>query len=179
MDEYAYPVEISPEEAKGDLATLSRLAEELKAAQSEVARIEATLKSAQKRVQDLEEVAIPELMEGLGIASFRTSSGFAIEIAENVHVSITKENQPAAFRWLDEHGHGGMIKRSVLVAFNRDQESAAMALQEELATKFPGVRQDANIHPSTLKAWAKRRLEEGEELPESISVHVIKSAKIA
>ncbi len=179
MDDFSYPVDVSPDEAKGDLARLSKLADDLKAAQAEVARIESTLKAAQKRVQDLEEIQIPELMEGLGIESFRTSSGFEIEIAKNVHVSITNENKPAAFRWLDEHGHGGMIKRSVVVAFNRDQEDDAKALQDDLAKKFPGVRQDLNVHPSTLKAWATRRLEEGEELPESITVHVVKAAKVA
>ncbi len=161
-----------------DLARLSELADNLAFAKKEAARIEAELEAAQRRVRDIEEGSIPELMDILGMERFRTSSGFEIEVVRQVHASIANERKPVAFRWLEEHGHGGMIKRSVVVSFDRDQEEAARRLQEELRRTYPGVKEERNVHPSTLRSWVSHRLEDGEEVPEAISVHVVKVAKI-
>lgn len=162
-----------------DLNQLAELGEELHRRERAVLEAEANLKKAQKALQDIAEIQIPEAMEDLGLAHFRTTSGFEIELEKHYHASITKENQTEAHRWLDEHGHGGMIKRNVLVAFNRDQETAARKLLADLrAAGYPGVKEEASVHSSTLRAWVKNRTEAGEEVPPSITTHIVTVATV-
>lgn len=174
-------LDMSDMEAANDsgLRRLTDLAVRLAAAEAEVNIFERQLKEAQRRVQDLAEGQIPELMDDLGLKDFTTTDGFHLVVKEHVHASITEENKARAFKWFDEHGCGGMVKRSVEVAFNRDQEAEAERLREELEGRFPGTRQNMNVHPSTLRAWVKSRLEEGEEVPDSISVHTVCKAEIS
>ena len=171
-------LDCSDMEQGSDMQRLSGLAEQLAEKEQKVEKLTLELKAAQKDVQDLAEGTIPELMEDLGFTSFTTASGFEISVEKHVHASITEENKSRAYRWFDENGCGGMIKRSVIVAFNRDQADSAKALAADLREKFPAVKEDLSVHHSTLKAWVKRRREEGEAVPDSISVHEVNIAKV-
>jgi len=161
------------------LERLSRLADDLAAKKRVVLQIEADLKRAQKDVQDLEEGTIPAVMDELGMKMFTTTSGFQISIEESNHPSILVENRDKTFRWFEAHGHGGMIKRAVTVAFNREQSAMAKDLQAELMGRgYPGVKSDESVHPSTLRSWVNHRLEAGEEIPETINIQTVRVAKI-
>ena len=162
----------------GDLATLSKLAQELRAAQRAAESQELELKRAYARVTYLSTETIPELMAELGMKKFETTSGLKIELVKKVHASITQTNLTAAHSWLEENGHGGMIKREIVVAFNREQEEEAKELQDQLRGEYPGVKSKEAVHNSTLKAWVKNRLKAGEHVPDSISHHEIDVATI-
>lgn len=162
----------------GDLAKLAELAEELAEIDLEAQALELKLKNARSRADSLRDVQIPELMEELGMEKFTTTNGFEIDIKESIRASISKENEPLAFAWLDQNGHGGMIKRKVEVRFDKNQEDAAKELAKELRSDYSGVSIDGSVHNSTLRSWVRKRLEKGEEIPETISHIVQKSAKI-
>lgn len=163
----------------GELAELAGLADELQRAQKVADDLELELKRAVTKVAYLAEDRIPELMSRLGLTDFKTRSGLKIETAEKVFANISEQNREAAFAWMDQNGHGGMIKREIGVAFNRDQQDAARALQEKLRDDgYPGVREKCAIHPSTLRAWARKRLKAGEEIPDSVSIERKLVAKV-
>jgi hypothetical protein len=162
-----------------DMNRLSQLADELARRKARVLLVEAELREAQKSVKDIEEGTLPAVMDELGVASFQTISGFQIEIEEAIHPSVLVDNRQRFFHWLEEHGHGGLIKRAVTIAFNKEQGEAARALQDELMGRgYPGVKSDESVHPSTLKSWVTHRLEDGEEIPDTIALNPIRIAKI-
>lgn len=178
MEDIDYGQDTKPT-SSDDLARLSQLGNDLRDAEAEIERREAALKQAQNQFRYISETAIPELMKSLGLVRFETTSGAKIELGEVVSATITQANKPKAFEWLEKNGHGGMIKRMIVVLFNREQEDAANDLQNDLRPKYPGVTQEKNVHSSTLKAWVTRRLAAGEAIPPSISVEVISRAKLA
>ena len=161
------------------LAELRRLADELEAAQEEVVRLEVLLKNAQEKATELSEITIPEKMAAVGLTELATPSGFRLAIEEAVFAHITKAREDEAYRWLDVNGHGGMIRRELTVAFNREQGDAATALHAELRGKFAGVTQKWAVNAQTLKAWARHMLEDGENVPlETFGIHTKRVAKI-
>ena len=154
-----------PPPSEDGLAKLSQLAVELNAAELEAARIGDELKKANERIKDLAERDIPELMDSLGMAEFRTTAGFKIKVTKTIRASIPEAQKDAAMAWLDDNGHGGLIKRSIVVAFDRGDIEKAKKLQEQLEKKFENVRSDTKVEPSTLRAFIGEQLEKGENIP--------------
>ena len=148
-------------------AKLNEMVRNLVKAEQDVATAEETLKEAQARKRQIEEFDIPEFLEELGIASFKTTDGVEIEVEEKLRASIGNR-KAEAYNWLLENGHGAIIKRTVQVAFNTDQSKEAQDLLAELAERegFAGVRQELKVEPATLTAWAKEQLEQGVDVPE-------------
>lgn len=162
-----------------DLARLSRLAVELRAAEEELAAREARLDATKREVERLSQREIPELMDKLGIEEFTLRGGGKVSVKEKASVSLPKGEKFKAFSWFEANGEGGMIRRHVVVAFNQKQDEAAKALVEKLADEYPGVRQEREINPSTLRAWVLARLRDGLEIPDGISVHSWSVASIS
>lgn len=158
---------------------LSKLVIQYNDAVRQAEQAELDLKRARSKLAYLEEEKIPEALEALGTDLYRDPvSGLTIKIEPKIFASISQANQAAAYKWLDDNGHGGMIKRNIVVAFNRDQEKEAKELQGELRKEYPGVKEDCSVHNSTLRAWVKKQLKKGTELPDSISVERRPTAKI-
>ena len=151
--------------ASADLAGLSRLAEELANAEAQAASVTERLEAIKMRITDLSERQIPELMDSLGVAHFRTTSGFEISVRKTIRASIPVSRREEAMEWLDAHGHGGIVKRNITVGFNRDQEQDAATLESELGERFENVKTDRKVEPSTLRAFIAGQLEAGAEVP--------------
>ena len=151
--------------SSSDLAALATFADELSDAELEAARLGQELKKAKAHVADLAERTIPELMDTLGVKQFTTTSGLKIEVRRTIRASIPAGNKVRALNWLDEHGHSGLIKRNILVAFDRDQMEEAHTLQRELGVKFENVKEEQKVEPSTLRAFIGEQLKAGEEIP--------------
>lgn len=64
--------------------------------------------------------------------------GYRVTPSSSVRISIIKDKKEEGFEWIRDHGHGDIIKT------------------------------DPTIHPSTLEAWGRTMIEEGEDLPEEI-----------
>lgn len=148
-------------------ARLNEMVRALVNAKQEVLVAEEALKEAQARKRQIEEFDLPEFLEQLGVASFKTTDGVEIEVEEKLRASIGNR-KVEAYKWLLEHGHGAIIKRTVQVAFNTDQGKEAQDLLEELTERggLAGVRQELKVEPATLIAWAKEQLEQGVDIPE-------------
>ena len=77
---------------------------------------------------------------------------------------IKKDNEEKAYAWLRKHGEGDIIKNTVTVRFGIEKDNEAKALVDELTEKQWEPERKEDIHPGTLKAWVKNRIEEGKEL---------------
>jgi len=163
-DPYAQYREIErPAEAAH--AQLDALVMQMQEAESDVAQAEMVLKQAQERHRDICERQIPELMDEMGLLEFKNRDGLHVKIERKIRASIPAALRPAAYAWLEDNGFGGMLKRTVSVAFNRDEADAARELVGQLDGKFAGVKEDCKVEPSTLSAFVREQLEQGSELP--------------
>jgi hypothetical protein len=139
----------------------------LKAAETAVVMAETDLRKVQETLRQVQEHDLPEYMASLGLETFTTTDGLAVRVDEKIHASIG-DRKVVAYKWLIDNGHGGLIKRTVEVAFNVDQAEQAEALVCELVGQYAGVRQNMKVEAATLTAFVKEQLEKGEDIPHDI-----------
>lgn len=160
--------------------SLSHLIDALHEAEIEVLKAQEELKKCQDTARNLAEQEIPELMARMGVSSFVTSNGLSVSIKDDVRTAIAVANRPDAFKWLDDNGHGGLLKREIAVAFARTEADRASELKDTLEEEYAGnVREDIWIEPQTLKAFVKKQLEAGVKIPVDLfGIQKTKTAKI-
>jgi len=159
---------------------LNDLLKQLMRADEEVAEAQAALKKAQEKQRQLDEFDIPAYMDSLGLSQFKNTAGVEIEVESKIRASIGNR-KIEAFKWLLDNKHGGMIKRSVVVAFNVKQGKDAEKLLNELRKRKVGVavKQELKVEPATLTSFVRRELEAGREIPREVfGVYEQRSTKI-
>lgn len=170
MKDYFATYEADAEQAPQStdaLARLTKLGQKLLAQQHAVACIEEDLAAANVVLRDIAEVQLPSLMAELGLSSFTLTSGQVINIKDVFAAQISEDRRENAHKWLEDNGLGGIIKRRVVVAFNREQEKQAQHLVRNLSKyKTPmDYTVERKVDPNTLKKTVKE-LMEGGNLPD-------------
>lgn len=165
-------------------ARLNRAAEDMFEAARRVAEKEDELKKAKQAFNDLADRRVPELMTEAGYdqgGKHKVREGLEVQLVDRIRASIPVARRPEAYRWLDDHGHGGMIKRSFEIKFSKDQEKLARKFAADLKRRkiqLPCERKD-KVEPQTLLSFVKESLREGMDLPlDLFGVHQLPSTKI-
>lgn len=128
-------------------------------------RIEEFAKSLKEDYRNLTETILPELMDELGIHHLSLSEDHEIGISEKVTASIPKPKMDEACNYLESHGSGSIIKREVGTKFGiKESDLAQKAID---AWKEIGIDAEVtrSVHHSTLAAWVREQLEQGEQIP--------------
>lgn len=151
----------------GDLATLTNLATQQRAAEMAVEAAEAVLSKAQAVLKDISERTIPTLMKSLGLKEFKTAGGFTITIKEQLRVSVPKHRAQEAVEWVEANGGADLVKRAFHISFGRDEESWAAKFERDLKQrkKPVNVSRSNKVEPSTLKAFLEGKLKAGVDVP--------------
>ena len=148
--------------------TLSDKVIELKRIEDEIQNAEESISKLKEQAKTLSQFEIPKMMEEMHITKLKLKDGEAVEIKKIYGASIPQENQEAAFTWLRENGLGDIIKNDITVTFGRGEDNKA----SEYATLAQGQGfepvQKIGVHPQTLKAVVRERLESGQEMPSDI-----------
>lgn len=163
------------------LAQISGLALEQKQAEAEVAQLEEQLKAAQNKLKDIAERRLPEMMDAAEVTTCETRDGIVVKVREKIRGSIPKGRERPAFDWLEERGHDSLIKRRVIIEFNRDDAAWARKFEADMRKrKRPlNAKIEETIHPSTLSSFITERLQEGDDVPlETFGVFRQRSAVI-
>lgn len=171
-----FPDGVDPDKYDSDLPTptnpqfalLDQLVTEIEQCETTLAQLEMETSETSAKHRDLTERQLPDLLDEMGLEEVKTLAGLEVKVNTDILASITKENEPAAFQWLNDNGHGNLMKRAVTVAFNKGQEDQANELMRTLSGKFAAVSVATKVHPSTLKSFVRERLGEGKEVPEDI-----------
>lgn len=166
-----------PTQTPEQIARLFALAKELQVLEREEEDAALEYKRAAEKARFMREEEIPELMRDMGLDSFDLPGKRKLTLGTRVKASISQGDLEAAHAWLEAHGEAGMIKTEMTVGFNPEDQERARRMVSALARKFPTKFKSA-IHPQTLSAWVRRRLEEGEEVPASIKYDDRDVAKI-
>jgi hypothetical protein len=151
--------------SKAQLKELGALAMQLVATDEEIEQIEAQLKGLKDIGRKLREESIPELMREVGMKSFKMEDGTSIDTKEEVFASIPEAHREAAFKWLEEHDLGSVVRTEVKAQFGMGELEKAEALTMELLQQELNVTLARNVHPQTLKALIKEQLAAGKDVP--------------
>jgi len=145
------------------LVKLAELAAQQMVAEAKVEDVEVELQKAKSALRDIAVKQIPELMDEVGIEEFTTTTGLHITVIEAIRASITKEKRAKAMEWLKEHGYGKLIKHNFTLAPQSPDQAEAM--REKLDAFELEYKDSPTVHPSTLSAWVRGKLEDGEDIP--------------
>ncbi len=148
-----------------NLGEVGSLARALVDAEDEVEAAEARLKVLKERERKIREEDLPAALEEVGLQKVRLATGEEVSVKLEVYCAVPVAMKPRMFQWLEDHGHGGLIKTELGLRFGRDDdekerlEMVARTLQD-MGANFE-VKQD--VHAQTMKAWLKSQLEDAEK----------------
>lgn len=143
-----------------EVAALATLATSLK---RDVAEREESLKALKQRLRELVENSIPDAMATVGFSEIRLEDGRKITVKDEVSAELSRARAPLACAWLEEHGHGGLIKRDCVVKLPRDFDPTE--LTQHLDSLGLAYDSEPTVHPQTLKAFLREQLASGETIP--------------
>ena len=145
---------------------ISDVANEQVAKKIELSRLEDDVKRVKKEYIQISQVDLPELMQEVGMASFTLSDGSSISVKDQMRASLPKKNKVEVANWLKEHGAGSLIKDTVVIEFQKGENSRAEELIDLLVDNgFSNFHEDISINTGSLKALAKEKLAQGEDIP--------------
>jgi hypothetical protein len=148
--------------------SLSKKVIELKNLEDEIKNAEKSVSKLKEKEKTLSQFEIPKMMEEMHITKLKLKDGESVEIKKIYGASIPVNRQQEAFTWLRDHDLGDIIKNDITVTFGRGEDNKA----SEYATLAQGQGfepvQKIGVHPQTLKAVVRERLESGQEVPSDL-----------
>lgn len=161
------------------LERLTALANEAKQLEFEIIEETVELGKKQGKLEAILKNFIPAIMDELGMEEFKLSDGSQVSVKKVVQASISEDNKPDAFKWLEDHDFDGIIKTKVLSSFGKGEIGDAKEALETLQKAGFEATMDRSVHSQTLKAFVRERLEEGDNIPlQTFGVFEFKLAKI-
>ncbi len=162
-----------------DIAEIQTLAERYFQVETAVEIAIEQLKLSQGILYHLKTVELPDAMDSVGVSEFVLTNGASISIVQFTDARISVANREAAYAWLRENGHEGLVKHTVTLVIPKGGDNYAAALVADAKAQGYTVTDKETVHVSTLKAWAQECLSEGVELPtDLIETHSGRIVKI-
>lgn len=137
----------------------------LSVAQSASLEAEADSKVKKAELKQIQEVELPNLLESAGLKSCETLDGKKVNVSEYIRANIPDDKELDAFLWLEDNGHGDIIKDQVTVSYGKGNDDLASELEEFLMKQGADYARKRGVHHSTLSSLIKELLEEGVPVP--------------
>lgn len=147
----------------GSTRVLSDLVRKLRNVETQIADAEAHLKALKQEKHKLSVENIPALMDEMGVDRLDVD-GVTVARKMMVHASIPADRKEDAFAWLRENGLDDIIKNDVSVSFGKGEDNMAGDVIGLLEERGFNPSTKTHIHPSTLKAFVKERIENGKPI---------------
>lgn len=148
-----------------ELEEIATLASRQVALEKTIAAQEQHLKDLNAQLFKVRTEELPSAMARANLKEFALRDGTAVKVKKETYASISKANEAIAFRWLDEHNHGSIIKRQYTIALSRENEDAAKTIVEFLNNLGMEYSSKSAVAPQTLKAFVREELERGSDIP--------------
>ena len=172
MSELLFDMEVDQANAssieKMDNTGLSSVAEIARAVRNQedmVNKLDDQLKEAKRELLKLTDEDLPAMLQELGLNSFELEDGSKVTVRPTYGAHIKAENRETAFGWLRANGFDDMIKNTVSCNFGRGEDQEAAEFIDHAQGLGYAAEQKTEVHPSTLKAWVKERVQNGETFP--------------
>lgn len=165
--------------ADGDLATISRLAQEYIKAEGEVDRLEKQLKAAKTRFDGIRDKHLPEAMDNAGVKAFTLTDGRKLSLKEELTCSVPAARKGEIVLKLRDLGHGDLISNVLTVEIDKGKDNMASALEAEAINLGFKPSRDESVNTGTLKALLREKIENGDEVDLGFfGAHLVRRAKI-
>jgi hypothetical protein len=166
--------EDAPSASPDKLAELRSLVVRARDLTLERKQIDESSKVCGRELRDLFFTKMPTFMDEIGVAALAIEGegnypGVEAKVSAfykaNIAADWPDEKREAAFKWLDKHGHGDLIKTQVVVLLPRGEH--AQAKKVEAALKKIGVDYSISqaVPHTTLSAWLKEQVEKFGTIP--------------
>ena len=163
------------------LKVITKIGEKVVENKRNIARLDEEVKLAKEKLRKIVEEELPDAMTSVNLRTFELEDGTNFSVKDEIFVSIREDKRAGALKWLEDNGHGDLIKHDVKVSFGRGDHDHAENLKKILGKSFKSIPYDERmtVHSGTLKAFAKERYSLGETLPEEhFSVYEANIAKV-
>ncbi len=147
------------------LASVSNCARQIRLQEQEIEATEQKLKDQKAELRRLTDEAMPSLFSELGLQSFKLDDGSEISVKQTYSAAPKKDDRPQVYEWLRQNGYGEIIKNTVSCSFGQNEDSKAQAFFDMAEEKGYVAEAKTEVHPSTLRAFVKERVENGDEFP--------------
>ena len=141
---------------------------ELKNLEDEIQNAEESISKLKEKAKTLSEYELPKMMEEMHITKLKLKDGESVEIKKIYGASIPPAQQEGAFTWLRNNGLGDIIKNDITVTFGQGEDNKASVYADLAQGQGYEPVQKIGVHPQTLKAVVRERLESGQEMPSDI-----------
>ena len=148
-----------------NLRSMAEVARAIRDKEAEIESLEKTLKARKEALRKQSEEELPSMMAEIGVNSFELDDGSKVSVRDLYGGHISVANRDAAYVWLRENGFDDIIKNTLSIVFGRGEDQKADHFMKILEGHGLLPEQNTSIHPSTLKAWIKERMEAGDEFP--------------
>ena len=142
---------------------LSQLVRNLRNVEQQIEDAENHLKALKAEKHRLSVENIPQLMDEMGVERLDVD-GVTVERKMIVSASIPAARKDEAFSWLRDNGLDDIIKNDVTCSFGKGEDNIAGDVVGLLQERGFDPNQKTHIHPSTLKAFVKERVESGKPI---------------
>ena len=136
--------------------------------EKEVDRLNELLAETQKKLSYIREHDLPDAMAEAGVSELKLKDGAKVTVQPFVGAHITEAKKRDAHQWLDENGHGGLIKRELTFKFNREDTAWEKMMEQYSAMGWTNYKLKEAVHPQTLKAFVREQVEKGSDIPVSL-----------
>ena len=150
---------------QGGLHSVAGLARAIRAKEGTISHLEEELKAHKKELLKFTDEDMPSMLAEIGISKFSLDDGSEVIVKSTYGASILVANRPQAFEWLRDQGYDDIIKNTVACQFGRGEDDKASAFASFAEKEGFYAEQKTEVHPQTLRAFVKERVEAGEEFP--------------
>lgn len=140
--------------------TLSDAVRQLRSVEADLDQLEEARKALNTQKHSLQTDLIPAIMQEMGIERVDVDD-VSVTVGMVSSAKIPDERRDEAFEWLNDHGHGALIKNDVLLSFGMGQQEACDRAIDVLEAVGLEPEVKTHVHPSTLKAFVLEQFREG------------------
>lgn len=173
----------------GDLKALVARCEALLALEGRIAKGEALLTELKADHRRMTTEEIPATMEALGVRDLALTRGLRVEVKKVIAASLPsesavnrerdpetreqmKERYERGIKYLETAGGAAIIKTSVKADLGKDSGKLAKLVLAALKKLKVEATASRGVHPGTLSAWVRERIEAGLEVDyEALAVY--------
>lgn len=144
---------------------IANMAEEQLRLERLILKAEADLADLTAKHKEISERNLPDLMAEVGVSAFSLTDGSKITVKPFYAASISDENRTPCHVWLETSGNGSLIKKTVTVEMEKGDAETFSDVIQNLSVLGVGYKVKEAVHPSTLNAFVKDQIQNGEDFP--------------
>jgi len=166
MEEDTSPSKGSLESLNQDgLKSVADVAKKIRDKEELISDLEEKLSVEKKALLKLTDEDLPGMFIELGLNKLELDDGSTVEVKQTYGASIKVDNRSAAYDWLRDNDYDDIIKNTVACSFGKGEDEAAKDFAEFAMKNGFDAQTKTEVHPQTLRAFIKERVEAGDEFP--------------